>query len=143
MTAVIFHLAFPVTDLETARHFYVDRLGCTAGRASAQALILNFYNHQLVAHVTRELLPPQKGIYPRHFGLVFSRYADWEALRDRVVSYGLDFYQDPRHRFPGTPLEHYTFFVADPFANLMEFKFYTDPDAIFAHQDLNQVGDTP
>ena len=72
MNPVIFHLAFPVTDIEQTIAFYVDGLGCKMGRESRHALILNLYGHQLVAHVTKEPLIPQKGIYPRHFGLVFS-----------------------------------------------------------------------
>ena len=27
-----FHLAFPTHDVPTAKHFYVDGLGCTLGR---------------------------------------------------------------------------------------------------------------
>ncbi|MEY4121394.1 MAG: hypothetical protein RLZZ457_232, partial [Pseudomonadota bacterium] len=31
----LFHFAFNVTDLATARHFYGDVLGCTEGRSTA------------------------------------------------------------------------------------------------------------
>ena len=79
MNSVIFHLAFPVSDIEQTKAFYVDGLGCQVGRESRHALILNLYGHQLVPHVTKEPLTAQKGIYPRHFGLVFSKAADWEA----------------------------------------------------------------
>ncbi|MGB6166415.1 MAG: glyoxalase, partial [Geitlerinemataceae cyanobacterium] len=69
MESVIFHLAFPVADIEQTKAFYVEGLGCEAGREMPEALILKLYGHQLVAHVTdEENLVPQKGIYPRHFG---------------------------------------------------------------------------
>ncbi|MGB3560417.1 MAG: VOC family protein [Geitlerinemataceae cyanobacterium] len=144
MESVIFHLAFPVTDIEQTKAFYVEGLGCEAGREMPEALILKLYGHQLVAHVTdEENLVPQKGIYPRHFGLIFTEEADWETLRDRSHEKGLSFYTEPKRRFGGTPLEHLTFFLEDPFGNLLEFKFYVDPDAIFGVQELPLIGDRP
>ena len=50
-------------------------------------------------------------------------------------------YQKPRHRYLGTRLEHATFFLEDPFHNLLEFKHYTHESAIFGEQHLSQVGD--
>ncbi|HZG40348.1 MAG TPA: glyoxalase, partial [Nodosilinea sp.] len=74
---VLFHLAFPVADIPTTKEFYVNGLGCEPGRETPNSLILNLYGHQLVAHTTTDLVP-QKGIYPRHFGLVFTAETDWE-----------------------------------------------------------------
>ncbi|MBE7383423.1 MAG: VOC family protein [Leptolyngbya sp. SIO1E4] len=139
-TSVLFHLAFPVADIPTTKAFYVDGLGCEAGRESPHSLILNLYNHQIVAHTTDELVS-QKGIYPRHFGLVFLQEADWETLLDRALTKGLKFYQQPKRRFPGSPLEHRTFFLEDPFFNLLEFKYYCHPTAIFGQVEHAQVGD--
>lgn len=141
MTPVLFHLAFPVADIAQTKAFYADGLGCAVGRESAHAVILNLYGHQLVAHVTDEPITPQRGIYPRHFGLVFSDEADWDALLARAQAQQLAFYQQPKHRFPNTPLEHRTFFLQDPFGNLLEFKFYRYPAAIFGEQELAEIGD--
>jgi len=138
--AVLFHLAFPVTDIPTTKQFYVEGLGCKAGRESPNSLILNCYGHQIVAHVSREL-SPQQGIYPRHFGLVFKSETDWEALLTQCGRRQLKFYQAPKRRFPGLPLEHRTFFLEDPFYNLLEFKYYCYPDAIFGAAEYAQVGD--
>lgn len=144
MESVIFHLAFPVTDIAQTKAFYVEGLGCEAGREMPEALILKLYGHQLVAHVTdAETLSPQKGIYPRHFGLIFTEEEDWEALRDRAQANGLKFYMESKRRFGGTPLEHLTFFLQDPFENLLEFKFYVNPEAIFGVQELPLIGDRP
>jgi uncharacterized protein len=140
MSTALFHLAFPVTDIPTARQFYVEGLGCEAGRSTPKSLILNLYGHQLVAHVAADL-SPQKGIYPRHFGLVFLQESDWEALLARAEAQQLPFYQNPKHRFPSTPLEHRTFFLQDPFHNLMEFKYYRHESAIFGEAEYAQVGD--
>ncbi len=137
-----FHLAFPVADLDAARRFYVDGLGCTPGRRSSRALILDFFGHQIVAHLVTELPPPQSGIYPRHFGLVFDDESDWAALAARAEAQGLCFRQRPRVRFPGEPTEHRTFFLEDPSGNLLEFKHYTHAEAVFGCADLAAVGDT-
>jgi uncharacterized protein len=137
----IFHLAFPIADVAQAKAYYVDGLGCEVGRENAGSVILNLYGHQLVAHLTPEPIAPQAGIYPRHFGLIFTAEADWEELLARAQRLGLQFYQKPKHRFPGLPLEHRTFFLVDPFGNLMEFKYYAHASAIFGEVEFTQIGD--
>ncbi|MBW4485105.1 MAG: glyoxalase [Tildeniella torsiva UHER 1998/13D] len=139
-STVLFHLAFPVADIPTTKEFYVAGLGCEPGRETANSLILNLYGHQLVAHATTELAP-QKGIYPRHFGLVFLSETAWEALLHRANDQQLTFYQGEKRRFAETTLEHRTFFLQDPFFNLLEFKYYCHPSAIFGEVDQNRVGD--
>ncbi|MEO0870252.1 MAG: VOC family protein [Cyanobacteria bacterium J06642_11] len=139
--ASLFHLAFPVGNLAATKQFYVDGLGCEPGRESPSALIMNFHGHQLVAHVTREPLSAQGNIYPRHFGLVFDNEAEWEALAERASGRQLNFYQEPKRRFEGTPLEHRTFFLEDPFHNLLEFKYYCAASAIFGESGHGQVGE--
>ena len=141
MGSVFFHLAFPVHDLEEAWRFYVDGLGCTPGRRSSHAMVMEFKSHQIVAQLTTEPLAPQKGIYPRHFGLVFTDEAEWQAVVERAKTRGLKFYQQPRRRFPGTRLEHQTFFLEDPSHNLLEFKHYTHETAIFGEHDAAAIGD--
>jgi uncharacterized protein len=140
--SVVFHLAFPIHDLAAARHFYVEGLGCTVGRESKGAITLGLAGHQLVGHVTEGPAAKQQGIYPRHFGLIFLSKDEWQALADRAKSQGLTFYQQPRVRFPGTRIEHHTFFLEDPSQNLLEFKHYTNESAIFGERDFKEVGDS-
>lgn len=140
MGDALFHLAFPVTDLAAAKRFYVDGLGCTLGRESGSAVILGLAGHQMVAHLVKESAS-QQGIYPRHFGLVFTVEKDWQALADRAAAKGLTFYQQPRVRYPGQKIEHKTFFLEDPSGNLLEFKFYTHESAIFGEGDHANIGD--
>ena len=142
MTTSIFHLAFPIHDIETTLQFYVDGLGCTIGRRSAHAITLGLAGHQLVAHLVPDQPTKQQGIYPRHFRLVFLSQEEWQALVDRTRARDLRFYQQPRVRFPGTRIEHRTFFLEDPSHNLLEFKHYTHESAIFGEQDHGQVGDS-
>jgi uncharacterized protein len=137
---VHFHLAFPVNDIAETKAFYTA-LGCTCGRETSRALILNFYNHQLVAHWVHEPLQPQRGIYPRHFGLVFQQLNDWQHLLQRSEQQQLTFFETAKTRFADTPLEHCTFFLEDPFYNLLEFKYYRHAEAIFGQGDLALIGD--
>lgn len=141
MNQVIFHLAFPVSNIAQTKEFYGNGLGCEIGRESPNSIILNLYGHQIVAHVTREPLTPQRTIYPRHFGLVFTSEADWEALLERAQQKQLLFREQPKRRFTGLPTEHRTFFLEDPFHNLLEFKYYCHYEAIFGVQEYAQVGD--
>ena len=138
-----FHLSIPAIDLELTRHWYVEGLGCRAGRSSADALILDLGGHQLVAQRLRQppLESPQPGIYPRHFGLVFDTADAWQALLERARSTGLRFGVEPRCRFPGEVLEHHTFFLIDPSDNWLEFKHYTHPEAVLGCVDQAVVGD--
>lgn len=141
MSKVLFHLAFPVVDIASTKAFYVDGLGCLAGRESPNSLILSLYGHQLVAHVIAEVPISQTGIYPRHFGLVFQSENNWLALLERVHDKRLKFHQQPKIRFVDTPLEHRTFFLADLSGNILEFKHYKFESAIFGETAFNQVGD--
>ncbi len=86
-------------------------------------------------------LTSQKGIYPRHFGLVLPTKEDWEKLVTRAKEKGLKFYQEPKQRFPQQLTEHWTFFLEDPFYNLLEFKYYTHDEAIFGGSNLEGIGD--
>lgn len=138
---VLFHLAFPVANIPDTKRYYIEGLGCHLGRESPNSAILNLYGHQLVAHVSRETLTPQNGIYPRHFGLVFTQERDWQDLVNRVERQNLGFHQAPRRRFVGEPLDHHTAFLEDPFHNLLEFKYYFHAEAIFGLRGDRRIGD--
>jgi extradiol dioxygenase family protein len=140
VTTALFHLAFPVHDLKAAKKFYLA-LGCSAGRASEHSAIFKLGSHQIVAQLSPEKPRRQRGIYPRHFGLIFGSLKEWQALEKRARRRGLKFYQEPKLRFPKTPLEHRTFFLEDPSLNLLEFKHYTQTKAIFAKSRVKKVGD--
>lgn len=106
-------------------------------------MILNLFGHQIVAQRTEGPLPSQKGIYPRHFGLVFPNLRDWEKLLRRALKKRLKFHQQPRVRYEGTPVEHRTFFLQDPSHNLLEFKHYSKISAVFGQKNFRRVGDRP
>ncbi|MDJ0567779.1 MAG: VOC family protein [Pleurocapsa sp. MO_192.B19] len=138
----IFHLAIPISNITQAKKFYADGLGCAVGRENKAAVIFNFYGTQVVAHITQQPLIKQAGIYPRHLGLILPTESDWQQIRDRAQEKQLTFYQKPKLRFPNQLLEHYTFFLEDPFYNLLEFKYYYHPEVIFGGRHLNSIGAT-
>jgi hypothetical protein len=137
----IFHLAIPIDNILKAKEFYRDGLGCKAGRETKGAIIFDFYGHQVVAHVTNEPLQQQQGVYPRHFGLVLPTKSDWDAIATKAQTQELTFYEQPKLRFPQKLIEHYTFFLEDPFHNLLEFKYYSHTEAIFDGRELSKIGD--
>src|SRR5262249_14894097 len=50
-SSALFHLAFNVTDLDEARHFYAGVLGCTEGRSTDTWVDFDFHGHQLSLHL--------------------------------------------------------------------------------------------
>ena len=133
-----FHLAFPVTDLDTARHFYGGFLGCAEGRSSDDWVDFDFFGHQIVAHKVdaRDMsdatsLVDGKNVPVRHFGVV-TDLATWQSLADRFRAGGIEFVIEPYTRFAGEPGEQATMFFLDPFGNALEFKAFADMDRLFA-----------
>jgi extradiol dioxygenase family protein len=137
-----FHLSIPARQVDVSTEWYVRVLDCRPGRRSAVAAILDLGGHQLVLqHHSGNEDFPQPGIYPRHFGLVFESLASWEALRDRIAELGEPFRVAPKRRYPGEPLEHWTFFLQDPSDNWLEFKHYSQAEAVLGCRHLADVGD--
>ncbi|MBY4636288.1 VOC family protein [Sphingopyxis sp. XHP0097] len=134
-----FHVAFPVDDLDAARHFYGTILGCPEGRSDSDWIDFDLYGHQIVAHcvgVRREAVAghnPVDGhsVPVPHFGVVLAP-AEWQALADRLQAHGVTFAIEPHTRFHGQPGEQSTMFFYDPAGNALEFKAFADPDQLFA-----------
>jgi len=133
-----FHLAFPVTDLDAARRFYGEFLGCAEGRSSAEWVDFDFHGHQIVAHKVAATqmadatsLVDGRHVPVRHFGVILDLPA-WEALAARLEAGGTKFIVEPYVRFKGLPGEQATMFFLDPFGNALEFKAFADIGLLFA-----------
>ena len=138
MTLPPFHLAFPVDDLDAARRFYGELLGCPEGRSADQWIDFNLYGHQIVAH----LAPEEARIRATnrvdgdevpvpHFGIVLPM-EQWKALAQRLQVGGVEFVIEPTIRFEGQPGEQATMFFLDPAGNALEFKAMANPANLFA-----------
>ena len=133
-----FHLAFPVHDLDAARAFYGELLGCPEGRSDARWIDFDFFGHQIVAHLSTEAKPrahtnPVDGhdVPVPHFGAVLPM-EEWRALAERLEAAGTDFVIAPTVRFAGEPGEQATMFFLDPSGNALEIKAMRDPAKLFA-----------
>ncbi|HWL30063.1 MAG TPA: VOC family protein [Burkholderiaceae bacterium] len=133
-----FHLAFPVRDLDEARAFYGDLLGCPEGRSSDQWVDFNFYGHQIVTHLspdecgsTQTNSVDDHNVPVRHFGAVLDM-AEWEALARKLQEAGTKFVIEPYVRFKGEVGEQATMFFLDPSGNALEFKSFKDMGSLFA-----------
>lgn len=133
-----FHLAFPVSDLSLARHFYGTLLGCPEGRSSLQWIDFDFFGHQIVAHLSAERMNDKahnevdgEQVPVRHFGVILSM-SEWRTLADKLKEKGVSFMIAPDIRFEGQAGEQATFFVRDPSGNALEFKAFDDESRIFA-----------
>lgn len=132
-----FHLAFPVHDLNQARQFYGELLGCPEGRSSDQWIDFNLYGHQIVAHLapeechlaqTREV--DEQNVPVRHFGVILDM-GQWETLAQKLQAAKMDFVIEPYIRFKDQPGEQATMFFLDPSGNALEFKAFRNLDSLF------------
>ena len=134
-----FHLAFPVDDLEAARRFYGDVLGCREGRSAETWIDFDLYGHQIVAHLTPRADAGDAGANPvdghdvpvPHFGVVLEM-VDWEVMAARLKAAGTRFGIEPHIRFAGQAGEQATMFFRDPAGNALEFKAFRDLGQLFA-----------
>ena len=134
----IFHLAFPVHDLDAAREFYGGVLECEEGRSSDCWIDFNLYGHQIVTH----LAPDSAGVKATngvdadhvpipHFGIVLPM-DEWRELADKLKAKGVKFIIEPKIRFAGEVGEQATMFFLDPSGNALEFKGFNDLSQVFA-----------
>ena len=133
-----FHIAFPVDDLEAARCFYGEVLGCPEGRSSDHWIDFDLFGHQIVAHLSDQPRPVASGnpvdghdVPVPHFGVVLEP-AEWSRLAERVKAAGIAFVIEPYTRFVGEPGEQSTMFFLDPAGNALEFKAFADMGQLFA-----------
>lgn len=135
-----FHLAFPVHDLEQARVFYGEVLGCPEGRSSDDWVDFNLYGHQIVAHLAPEECTPSRtshvdehNVPVRHFGVVLDM-PTWEGLAKKLQAAKTRFVIEPYIRFKDQPGEQATMFFMDPSGNALEFKAFPSLDSLFAKE---------
>ena len=133
----LFHFAFNVTDLQQARRFYGDILGCQEGRSTDTWVDFDFFNHQISLHLGEPLKTAPTGrvgehmVPMPHFGLVLQK-DDWQAMAERLRAAGVAFVIEPQLRFAGQPGEQWTMFFLDPFGNPLEIKGFASLDTLYA-----------
>ncbi len=133
----LFHLAYHVADLEEARRFYRDLLGCKEGRSTETWVDFSFFGHQISLHRGEPFKTANTGkvgehmVPMPHLGVILP-IEDWRALGDKLTAAGVDFVIAPSIRFAGEPGEQGTMFFRDPSGNPIEIKGFADFDGVFA-----------
>ena len=141
MALTPFHLAFPVDDLDRARHFYGTVLGCREGRSSNQWIDFDLFGHQIVAHLRPAGAPAPDPAHRNHvdghavpiphFGVVLTM-EQFDAFVARLKAANIRFEMEPQVRFKGQVGEQATMFFLDPAGNALEFKAFADLGQVFA-----------
>ena len=132
----IFHLAFNVTNLDTACDFYSDVLGCKQGRRTDSWVDYDFFGHQLSLHLGEPFHVKPTGkvdkvVVPMpHFGAILP-LEEWHSLAKKLQDFELNFIINPSVRFEGQAGEQYTMFFSDPFGNPIEMKSFVDMNQVF------------
>jgi len=132
----LFHLAYHVHDLDAARAFYGQVLGCKEGRSTDTWVDFDFFGHQISLHLGEPFKTTNTGrvgdhLVPMpHLGLVLPMAA-WRTLADRLVSQGQSFLLEPQIRFAGQPGEQATMFFLDPSGNPIEVKGFAAVEGVF------------
>lgn len=133
----LFHLSFHVTDLDVARRFYGDVLGCREGRSAETWVDFDFDGHQLSLHLGEPFRTEWTGrvgdtLVPMpHFGLVLE-LPQWQAMAKRLQDAGTEFVIEPHLRYPGQAGEQWTMFFCDPFGNPIEVKGFASLAELYA-----------
>jgi len=134
----LFHLAFPVKNLDEARAFYGGVLECEEGRSSDIWIDFNLFGHQIVTH----LAPDEAGVRATndvdadhvpipHFGIVLPM-DEWRKFAEKLKAKNVEFIIEPKIRFAGETGEQATMFFLDPSGNALEFKGFNDFSQVFA-----------
>ena len=138
-----FHYAFPVHDLDLAKEFYSDVLGCVEGRSSEKWQDYSLHGHQIVAHWVgndyrcQDYFNPVDGdeVPVPHTGLALTE-DQFHELAERVRKANIKFIIEPHLRFKGMPGEQWTMFFKDPSGNNLEFKAMTNINNLFAKYNV-------
>ena len=133
----IFHLAFTVSNLDSARQFYGVLLGCEEGRSTDTWVDFNFFGHQLSLHVG-EIATESKthskvddiSVPMPHFGCVLE-WATFYDLAAKLQSKGMKFIINPSVRYKGLVSEQASMFFEDYSGNALEIKAYRNPSEVF------------
>ena len=131
-----FHLALPVTNVDTTTAFYRQILKCEIGRSSYNWVDINFYGHQITFQERSKVVVEathahQNGVGPvAHFGVVLP----WEAWHETVAQFeqaGVAFMIEPDVVMEGQVGEQMRFFISDPDGYGIEFKSFQNPENLF------------
>ena len=125
-----FHLAIPCGNLEKAKKFYNEILGCKLENSAQDWADVDFWGNELTLHTSELKLENERhevdmwNVSVPHFGVHLSK-KDFDSLKNKLKEKNIKYHDEPYLRFKGTKYEQETFFVQDPNDNILEIKTLT------------------
>ena len=132
----LFHIAYHVTNLNKAREFYGDLLGCIEGRSTDTWVDFDFFGHQISLHIGKPFETSNTGkvgdhmVPMPHIGIILS-LENWLVIAQRLGDAKIKFEIPPVIRFKDEPGEQRTMFFRDPSGNPIEIKGFKNFKTIF------------
>ena len=80
MPALFFICVYPRPRFDRGQSDSMSMVWVVCWAESSTAMTLGLAGHQLTAAPSAAPIASQKGIYPRHFGLVLTDVEEWQAL---------------------------------------------------------------
>ncbi len=121
----LFHLTRQVIDLDEARWFYGEVLGCIEGDSTENKTEFDFFGQQLTLHLDKpttdtKSVSSEKPALP-HFGINLDMDT-WYELIERLEALNIQFEKEPTIHLADEdePGEQGSFFIRDPSGNLIE-----------------------
>ncbi len=135
----LFHFSFAVNDLDKARTFYGELLGCPEGRKLPGRADFNFFGHHIVAHLAPDDVVGDQGrkiggalkTPLRHFGVVMT-LEDFQQTADKLQKHGAAFINMPSNTQKGTVREQMLMTLSDGCGNAIEFKGLREITDVYA-----------
>ena len=124
-----FHLAIPCGDLEIAKKFYSETLGCRLDNSAQEWADVDFWGNELTLHKSEHKLDSERhdvdmGQVPvPHFGVHLKKDV-FNKIKANIEANKINYIDKPYTRFEGTEFEQNTFFIEDPNGNVLELKTF-------------------
>lgn len=122
----ILHLSIAVSDLDDARAFYADVLGCEVGRVREDFVDVWFFGMQLTLQARPDQVLTREQAAVLHFGVTVAG-DELVGLLERAKAAEVDWVHELTVDYPGTPQEQSKAKLRDPSGNVIELKAYADP----------------
>lgn len=123
------HVAVACRDVREAAEWYSSVVGAKSVRILDDRVTLSVGGVlQMVCHLAPDCVELSPHPYPRHVGLTFLRVEDYARMLAHLHSIRHPFLLNPMTRFPLNKHEHQSFMLTDPSGNVIEFKWYLNPE---------------
>jgi hypothetical protein len=124
----ILHLSLPVRDIEEARDFYVQALGCQPARRRDDFVDVWFFGLQLTLHHRPDEATGSVPGSSRHFGVTLGR-DEFDQLVEHLERSGVEWVSPVATDDSGLMTEQTKAKMVDPSGNVIEVKTYRDVEA--------------